>query len=136
DQDLVGGKLHIAEIGPWLIDLMAKAPEVQEAARIYLPWVAAAPLIGIASWMLDGIFIGATRTREMRNAMLISVAIYVPALMLLVPTFGNHGLWAALMVLNIARGVTLFMRYPALERAARPERIRSTSDSPSKTKAE
>lgn len=103
--------------GPWIIDLMAKAPEVQAAARVYLPWVAAAPIIGGAAWMLDGIFIGATRTREMRNAMLISVAIYVAALAILLPAFGNHGLWAALMVLNIARGVTLGMRYPALERA-------------------
>ncbi len=104
--------------GPWLIDLMAKAPEVQAAARVYLPWVALAPVIGGASWMLDGIFIGATRTREMRNAMLISVGIYILALLVLVPELGNHGLWAALMVLNIARGVTLGMRYPALERAA------------------
>jgi MATE family multidrug resistance protein len=43
------------------------------------------------------------------------VAIYVVALFVLVPVFGNHGLWAALMVLNIARGVTLGWRYPKLE---------------------
>ena len=68
--------------------------------------------------MLDGIFIGATRTREMRNAALISVAIYAAALALLLPAFGNTGLWAALMVLNVARGVTLGLRYPALEARA------------------
>jgi MATE family multidrug resistance protein len=68
--------------------------------------------------MLDGIFIGATRTREMRNAMAISVAIYLAALLVLLPAFGNHGLWAALMVLNVARAVTLARRYPALEAAA------------------
>ena len=73
-------------------------------ARAYLPWLVAAPLIGIASWMLDGIFTGATCTREMRNAMLISVAVYAAALMLLLPAFGNHGLWAGLMVLNVTRG--------------------------------
>lgn len=104
--------------GPYLIDIMATAPEVRAEARVYLPWVAAAPIIGIASWMLDGIFIGATETRAMRNAMMISVAIYVAALMVFVGPLENHGLWLSLMVLNVARGVTLLMRYPALEARA------------------
>ena len=104
--------------GPALIDLMTTAPEVRLAARAYLPWIVAAPIVGIAAWMLDGIFIGATETRELRNAALISVAIYAAALALLLPGFGNHGLWAALMVLNLARGVTLAVRYPALEARA------------------
>ncbi len=103
--------------GPALIDLMAKVPEVQEEARRYLPWVALAPVIGIASWMYDGIFIGATRTRDMRVSVAWSAVIYAVALLVLLP-LGNHGLWAGLMVLNAARGVTLALRYPALERAA------------------
>jgi MATE family multidrug resistance protein len=118
----VGSSVALAAVflllGPAIIDLMTTAPEVRAAARGYLPWMVAAPLVGIAAWMFDGIFIGATRTREMRNAMLVSVAIYLPALALLVPAFGNHGLWAALMVLNATRGVTLARRYPALEAAA------------------
>ena len=118
----VGGAFALGALfwlgGPQLIDLMAKDPDVQSAARIYLPWVALAPVIGIASWMFDGIFIGATRTRDMRNAMLMSAAIYAVAIVVLSVTFQNHGLWAALMVLNIARGVTLALRYPALERSA------------------
>ena len=104
--------------GPFLIDIMTTAPEVRIAARNYLPWVIAAPLIGIASWMLDGIFIGATRTREMLNAMAISLAVYVAALVILVPAFENHGLWLALMVLNVTRAITLGLRYPALEASA------------------
>ena len=110
-------------LGPWIIDLMTTAPEVRAIARLYLPWLAVAPVIGIASWMLDGIYIGATWTRPMRNAMLQSVGVYAVAVAVLVPAFGNHGLWAALMVLNIARAVTLGLRYPALERqvqSARP----------------
>jgi len=103
--------------GPWLIDLMATAPEVRAEARAYLVWAALAPVIGIASWMLDGIYFGATWTRQMRVATLQSVAIYVVALLVLVPGMGNHGLWLALMVLNLARAVTLAWRYPALERA-------------------
>ncbi|MBM9594646.1 MATE family efflux transporter [Roseitranquillus sediminis] len=110
--------IFFALCGPAVIDVMTTAPEVRLAAREFLPWVVAAPLIGIASWMLDGIFIGATETRAMRNAMLLSVAIYIGALGVLVPAFGNHGLWAALMVLNAARAVTLGLRYPALEARA------------------
>ena len=101
--------------GPHLIDLMSTAPDVRETARQYLLWAALAPVIGIASWMLDGIYFGATWTRQMRQAMLQSVAIYVVALLVLVPTMGNHGLWLALMILNISRGVTLGLRYPRLE---------------------
>ncbi len=103
--------------GPMVIDIMTTAPDVRIAAREYLPWIAVAPVVGIASWMLDGVFIGATRTGPMRNAMILSVAIYVVAVLILLPQFGNHGLWAALMVLNTARGVTLALRYPALEAA-------------------
>ncbi len=119
----VGGALLLAVFfcvfGPRLIDIMATAPEVRATARAYLPWLAAAPLIGIASWMLDGIFIGTTLTREMRNAMLASVALYVAAVMVLLPAFGNHGLWAALMVLNAARGLSMAAYYPRAEARAR-----------------
>ena len=115
----VGGALVLGGVffaaGPVLIDLMATSPDVRGAAREFLFWVALAPVIGIASWMYDGIYIGATWTRAMRNAMIQSVAIYVVALFILVPTLGNHGLWAALMVLNVARGTTLGLRYPKLE---------------------
>ncbi|MEO0390043.1 MAG: MATE family efflux transporter [Pseudomonadota bacterium] len=104
--------------GPWLIDLMAKDPDVQRAARAYLPYMVAAPLVGWASWMLDGIFIGAARGPDMRNMMIISFVIYWAALLALIPTMGNDGLWAALLISFAARGVTLAARYPALERAA------------------
>jgi MATE family multidrug resistance protein len=104
--------------GPALIDVMTVSPEVRAVAREYLPWMIALPPLGIAAWMLDGIFIGATRTRELRNAMLVSVTAYGVALAVLLPAFGNHGLWASLMVLNVMRGVTLALRYPALEASA------------------
>ena len=105
-------------LGPAIIDLMTTAPAVRLAAREFLPWIVSAPLIGIAPWMLDGIFIGATETRAMRNAMLVSVAVYLLALAVTVPAFGNHGLWASLMVLNGTRAVTLGLRYPVLEARA------------------
>ena len=106
-----------AIMGPWGIEVMTKSPEVQEEARRYLPWVIAGPLIGCASWMFDGVFIGATRSRDMRNMMLLSFLLYFAAVYVLLP-YGNHGLWAALMIFFSARGITLGLRYPALERAA------------------
>ncbi|MFM2389020.1 MAG: hypothetical protein RLZZ437_575 [Pseudomonadota bacterium] len=104
--------------GPAIIDLMTTSPEVRAEARAYLPWLWVAPLIGVASWIYDGIFIGATLTGLMLRTMAISVALYVLALAALVPVLGNHGLWAALMVLNATRGVTMALAYPALARKA------------------
>ena len=119
-----GGALFLALIfalaGPQIIDIITTSPEVRAEARQFLPWLVAAPLIGVASWILDGVFIGATQTREMMRAMLISVPIYGTALMLLVPLMGNHGLWASLMVLNATRGVTMLLAYPKVERQAAP----------------
>lgn len=113
--------LGFLAIGPWAIDIMTTAPDVRAAARDYLPWMVAAPLAGVGAFLLDGIFIGATRTREMRNAMVLSVAVYVAALLALVPVFGNHGLWASLLLLYVVRAVTLALRYPAVEAAAVPD---------------
>ncbi len=117
-----GGALALAAgfalAGPAIIAVMAKDAGVQETARAFLPWVVAAPVVGVASWMFDGIFIGATATRAMRNAMALSVAVYGLALVLLLPTWQNTGLWAALMVLNATRGLSMAAHYPALERRA------------------
>ncbi|OWY11015.1 MULTISPECIES: MATE family efflux transporter [Thioclava] len=118
----IGGALVLGAVfllaGPAIIDLMTTAPNVRIEARDYLFWIAAAPLIGGPAWMLDGIFIGATLTREMRNAMVVSVAIYTVALFVLIPLFGNHGLWAGLMILNATRGLTMGRLYPRAEAKA------------------
>ncbi|MDV4145316.1 MULTISPECIES: MATE family efflux transporter [Shimia] len=115
---VLGVSVFYLVAGGWLIDLLTTAPEVRAEARRYLPEVALAPLLGVGAFMLDGIFIGATRTRDMRNMMALSLVIYVVAAMALIPVFDNHGLWLALLVSFVARGLTLGMRYPALERAA------------------
>lgn len=118
----VGGAVLLGLVfglgGPAIIEVMTTSEQVRETARIYLPWLIIAPAIGIASWMLDGIFIGATLTREMRNAMVPAVAAYALAVALLVPAFGNHGLWASLMVLNMARGLSMARLYPRAEAKA------------------
>jgi len=92
---------------------------VRAAASDYLIYMVLAPLLGVAAWMLDGIFIGATRSADMRNMMAVSFAVYCMAAVVLVPMLGNHGLWIALLISFVARGVTLALRYPALEASAR-----------------
>lgn len=115
---VVGLALVFFAFGGAIIDVMTTNAEVRTEGRIYLGYMVAAPLLGIGSWMLDGIFIGATRTRDMRNMMAVSLGVYVAAVLLLMPSYGNHGLWAALLISFVARGLTLALRYPALERSA------------------
>jgi len=104
--------------GNSIINIMTTAQDVRTVSYEYLPWMVAAPLAGVAAWMLDGIFIGATRTADMRNMMFISFCVYLIALAILLPIYGNHGLWASLIIFSIARGVTLGFKYPALEASA------------------
>ncbi len=106
--------------GPMLIDIMTKAPEVQADARIYLLWVALSPVLAVWAFMLDGIFLGATRGADLRNMMILSLVIYVGAVALLMPLYGNHGLWVALLISLVARSLTLLARYPALLRGVNP----------------
>jgi MATE family multidrug resistance protein len=118
---LVVGALCSAIIwfaGPWLIDLMTVNPEVRETARHYLFWTSLTPLLGTICFQFDGIYTGAMATREMRNMMVLSLVIYLASWWFLERNFGNHGLWAALCVFFVARGITYAMRMPALSRAA------------------
>ncbi len=96
--------------GPLVIDLMTTAPAVRATARLYLFWAALTPLVATIAFQMDGIFIGATWSREMRNMMLLSVAVYLVAWAVLTPIFGNHGLWASLLVFLSARSITFHMR--------------------------
>ena len=112
--------LTFAVFGPAIIKLMTTAPDVRIEAKVYLWWMIIFPLIGLPSWMFDGIFIGATHTRDMRVAMLQSTVVYVAILFVLVPIMGNHGLWLSLMIFDLVRALTLWRYYPALESAADP----------------
>ena len=102
--------------GPMLIDLISVNPDVRATARHYLAWAAISPLLGTICFQFDGIFTGAMATKDMRNMMIVSLAIYLACWWLLEPAFGNHGLWAALCIFFIARGLTFASRMPSIER--------------------
>ncbi|VAW12755.1 DNA-damage-inducible protein F [hydrothermal vent metagenome] len=100
-------------LGPVFIDMITTSPEVRAAARQYLVWAALTPLAGVLAFEFDGVFIGATWGREMRNMMLVALAIGGVVWWLALPVLGNHGLWLALHAFLLARGLTLMARYPA-----------------------
>ena len=106
-----------ALFGPLLIDFMTANAEVRRIARDYLPFVIFAPLLGVFAFAYDGIYIGATWARDMRNLMLLSLGIFLAAWFAL-RSFGNAGLWGALLVHYAARGGLEALRYPALLRAS------------------
>jgi putative MATE family efflux protein len=95
--------------GEQVINLMTTAPGVRELAGVYLVWAVLTPLSGVLAFQMDGVFIGATWSRDMRNMMLLSFALYLAALLSLGTLFGNHGLWAALHIFLLARGISLYL---------------------------
>jgi MATE family, multidrug efflux pump len=107
--------LVVLVAGPPIIALFTSLPEVRLSAESYLLWVVVSPVISVWSYLLDGVFIGATRTAAMRNAMVLSLAVFLLANGLLLEPWGNHGLWLSLMIFMAARGATLALCYPALE---------------------
>ncbi|WP_278349054.1 MATE family efflux transporter [Stutzerimonas kunmingensis] len=101
--------------GHLFIQLQTDIPEVRATALIYLPYLAALPLIAVWSYLLDGWFIGATRAREMRNSMLLAVGLTLP-LGWLLQGLGNHGLWLAFLSFMLMRGVCLGVLAQRLQR--------------------
>jgi multidrug resistance protein, MATE family len=102
--------------GP-LIDVITASPEVRLAARQFVALAALAPTCGVLAYCLDGIYIGASWARDMRNLMLVAFATYLAAWYLLKP-FGNTGLWIALLIFLMSRGVLQALRYPAMVRTS------------------
>jgi MATE family multidrug resistance protein len=106
-----------ALFGSMLIDLMTASADVRHSARDYLWYVALSPLLAVFAFGYDGVYIGATWAREMRNLMMLSLVIFVAAWLSL-RSFGNAGLWGALLVHYAARGGLQALRYPAMLRAS------------------
>jgi MATE family multidrug resistance protein len=100
--------------GELILSLFTNIRSVLDIAAVYLPWMIISPLISIASFQLDGIFIGSGHTREMRNAMVISMLAYLVLLYFLVPWWGNHGLFLSLSLFMVIRALTLGFYYPRI----------------------
>jgi len=92
--------------GHLFIEMQTDIQSVRETAFIYLPYLAVLPLIAVWSYLLDGLFIGATRAREMRNGMLLTVALLLSFAWAL-SGLGNHGLWISFLLFMVLRSLTL-----------------------------
>ena len=108
----VGLTLAFVLAGPMVIDLLTTATDVRAASRDYLLWAVAAPTVSLWCYLLDGIFIGATCTREMRNAMVISLLGFLGAWYVFSGWLGNHGLWLSLHCYFVVRALTLLAYLP------------------------
>ncbi len=92
--------------GHLFIEMQTDITAVRDIAFVYLPYLAVLPFIAVWSYLLDGLFIGATRAREMRNAMVVTALITAPFAWL-ASGFGNHGLWLAFLLFMALRALTL-----------------------------
>jgi len=102
--------------GDSILGLFTNIEAVTDSAKVYLPWMIIAPIVSVWSFQLDGIFIGVSYTKEMRNAMIISMLVYLALLQLLIPQWGNHGLFLGLSLFMIIRAITLGFYYPRIIR--------------------
>lgn len=109
-------------LGDFILGLFTNIDSVLSTATIYLPWTIVAPLVSIWSFQLDGIFIGTGYTREMRNAMIVSMLGYLVLVTLLTPGLGNHGLFLALSLFMLIRALSLGFYYPRILTAMRDEK--------------
>ncbi|MBI1364399.1 MAG: MATE family efflux transporter [Alphaproteobacteria bacterium] len=100
--------------GDALIALLTKDETIRAAARTFMPWVIISPLAVVGGFQLDGVFIGATRAREMRDAMFVTAPLFVIASIALAGPFGNHGLWASFTIYFLLRGATLIVYLPRI----------------------
>jgi MATE family multidrug resistance protein len=99
-----------------IIALFTNQEAIRSLALQFLPWLVVLPLVAVWSFLLDGVFIGATRAQELRDSMLISFVGFLGLAVVLTARFGNHGLWCAMLAFMTLRATTLALRLPAIER--------------------
>ncbi len=102
-------------LGKSIVGLLTPENEIFTVSLTYLPWVIISPMIVMVCFQLDGIFVGATQSREMRDSMIFAVSIFVPASIVLARYFDNHGLWLAFSLFFIGRAVTLWRYMPRIK---------------------
>ena len=94
---------------PFFIIAMTDIPKIRDICFSYAYWIVIIPFISSFCFQFDGIFVGASQTTELRNAMIVSVSIYIICSLFLIASFGNTGLWLSLSIFFIARALTLFL---------------------------
>ncbi|KJZ16157.1 multidrug transporter MatE [Marinomonas sp. S3726] len=99
--------------GNHIVSLLTSIESVKSIAAIYLPWLIIFPLLGVWSFMLDGVFIGATEVKQMQDAMIVSVVlVFFPCWYITQQLgMGNHGLWLSQAALFVARGASMYWLY-------------------------
>ena len=98
----------------YFIITMTDLPDIREISFNFSYWVIIIPFAASFCFQFDGIFVGASQTTELRNAMIVSVAIYIVVSFFLIASFGNTGLWLSLCLFFIARALTLFVYMPRI----------------------
>lgn len=106
-------------LGESIVTLFTNIDAVVASALQYLPWMILMPLVSVWSFQLDGIFIGTGHTREMRNAMIITLLVYLGILQLTISWLGNHGLFLGLSLFMLLRAVSLLCYFRGIESAIR-----------------
>ena len=107
----VGFTLTYLIAGPLIVRTLTDLPDVRKTAMAYLPWLIVSPVISVWCFLYDGVYVGMTRAREMRNIMVFSTfAVFLPA-WYLTQSFGNHGLWFAFMLFFASRGISMHVVY-------------------------
>ena len=107
----VAGLVVFFLFGKQLLHLFTNQDDLIAGAKPYLFWIIIAPVVNVAAYIWDGIYLGATATKPLRNTMIVSMLLFISSVYILFP-YGNHGLWGALTVLLIVRGVMLTVLAP------------------------
>lgn len=110
-------------IGAHLVAIMTNAPDVRAEASAYLPWAALTAVSGFLAFQLDGVYIGATWSRDMRNTMALALISYLVILFTVLPALGNHGLWLAFNSFLLTRGLIMLAVLPHRARKTFPETV-------------
>jgi MATE family multidrug resistance protein len=111
---LIAGTYWI--FGEWIIGLMTDIDQVRQTALEYQLWIVLLPVVSVWSFLFDGIYVGATRSAEMRNTMLFSTfLVFLPIWYWFLP-FGNHGLWLAFTGFMAARAISMALLFPSISR--------------------
>lgn len=104
--------LVYALFGTMLIALLTSLPEVRAAAAEWLWWPVLIPLVSVWAYLYDGVYLAATRTRLMRNTVIVAFAGFLAVVQVALPLYGNDGLWAAVATFLALRGLLLHLCLP------------------------